>query len=299
MRRSVIRGLLAVATSVSLPCGAARASEGGSDTIGKGSEGFFAGALPERPGLYAVVYFNDYQADRFKDGEGRRSAPQFDLKARVAVGRLFYLTPLKLAGGKLGFFAIASLASLRLRSGTGFSRHDGIGDPTVGSVLGWQIGDFHPAIATDFVLPVGDYVDTRALNAGNNHYAVRPILSLSYLPKSGFELSAKVTYTLNTRNMATDYTSGNLLHADYSASYQATSKLRLGINGYFLMQTTDDRQFGQIVNADGNRGRVHALGPALHYNIGKTGLDLKALKEFGARNRAQGTSIWLKFVFPL
>ncbi|WCM26562.1 transporter [Sphingomonas sp. QA11] len=50
------------------------------------------------------------------------------------------------------------------------------------------------------------------------------------------------------------------------------------------------------VNGDGNRGRVDAIGPGVHYDLGKMDFDLKALKEFDARNRAEGASLWLKIV---
>ncbi len=277
----------------------ASASEGGSDTIGKGSEGFIAGALPPDPGIYGVLYLNRYEADRFNDEHGNSSVPGFDLEAKVAAARLFYMSDIKIAHGRLGFFVIGSAASLRLRSSAGRGSYEGFGDLTVGPVIGWIVGDFHPAIATDIVLPVGDYRASRALNTGSNHYAFRPIVSLSYLPANGLEMSAKVTYTFNTRNKATDYSSGDLFHFDYSASYPVTRKLRLGVNGYYLRQTTDDRQYGAAVNVDGNRGRVAAIGPALHYDLGKIGFDLKALKEFDARNRAEGTSLWLKVVTRL
>jgi hypothetical protein len=277
----------------------ARASEGAGDSIGKGSEGFLAGALPPKPGTFVVVYLNDYEADRLVDGEGRSVEQDFRLSARVAVARLFYMSPITIAGGRLGVFAIGSLASLRLRSNAGRHRFDGLGDLTVGSVLGWKLGDLHPAIAADFVLPAGSYDRSRSLNGGSNHFAVRPIVAISYLPASGFELSAKATYTINATNHATGYTSGDFTHADISVSYPVRANLRLGLNGYLLRQTTDDRRGGIPVGSDGFRGRVDAIGPALQWRIGRSIVDFKALKEFHARNRAEGTSLWLKVVAPL
>ncbi len=48
-------------------------------------------------------------------------------------------------------------------------------------------------------------------------------------------------------NHDTDYRSGQIFHFDYSASYRVTDNLRLGLNGYYLKQTTDDKQNGETV----------------------------------------------------
>lgn len=72
---------------------------------------------------------------------------------------------------------------------------------------------------------------------------------------------SEAIYIFNTRNKATDYSSGDLFHFEHSASYPVARKLRLGVNGYSLGQTVDHRQFGVAVNGDGNRGRVVAIGP--------------------------------------
>jgi hypothetical protein len=277
----------------------AQATQGAGDNIGRGSEGYFAGMLPDKAGLYSVEYLNYYDAGRFVDGNGRSSIQDFRLTAKVFASRLFYMSDIKVAGGRLGMFAIGSIASLRTRSASGIARRTSFGDLTVGPALGWDFGDFHPLLAADVVFPVGDYKTTRALNTGNNYHSVRPIVAFSYLPRNGMEVSAKITYTFNGRNSATDLRSGQLFHFDYSASYLATKDLRVGINGYFLQQTTDDRQYGQIVDGDGFRSRIVAVGPAVNYHVGKASIDFKVLKEFAARNHAEGSSIWLKAAFPI
>jgi hypothetical protein len=287
----------ALALLASFGPGTASATEGGSDNIGKGSEGFFAGMLPE-PGWYGVLYANYYHATRVNDGRGNSSVPGFRLSAEVMAGRIFYMSNATLAGGRLGFFGIGSLASLQNEAGGNATHRNGVGDITVGPTLGWDFGSFHPLIAMDVVLPVGGYDSARALNTGGNYYSVRPIFAFTNLSDNGLEVSAKFTYTYNFRNRDTDYRSGQLFHFDYSVSYPVTHDLRLGVNGYYLKQTTDDIQHGLRVDGDGHRGKVAAIGPAMHYQLGKVGLDFKVLKEFGARNRAQGSSVWAKAVVP-
>lgn len=293
---SSTRILLTAATLLGFA--SAHASENGGDNIGQGSEGFFAGALPP-PGWYGVLYGNHYHATEFKDGSGRSSIPGFDLKADVLAGRLFYMSDVEIAGGRLGMFAIGSVASLRSKGPAGGARRDGAGDITVGPTVGWRHGAWHTLVAMDIVLPTGSYERARALNTGNNYYSLRPIYAFSYLPESGFEASAKISYTLNTTNTATHYRSGQLFHFDYSVTMPVTASLRLGINGYVVKQTTDDREYGKQVGTDGFRGRVVAIGPAAQYRMGNALLDLKVVKEYAVRNRAEGSSIWAKLVVPM
>lgn len=273
------------------------ATEGGGDNIGQGSEGFFAGMLPD-PGWYGVLYTNYYHASRFNDSHGNSILPGFNFSAEVLAGRLFYMSSLQFAGGRLGAFAIGSVASLQSSSLAAKDHQNGVGDITVGPTVGWDLGSFHPLVALDIVLPAGGYDMARSLNTGGNYYSLRPIVAFTYLPANGLEVSTKITYTFNLRNSDTNYRSGQIFHFDYSVSYPVTTKLRLGVNGYYLNQITDDYQYGAPVNGDGFRGRVAAIGPAAHFQYGKVGVDLKAIKEFAARNRAEGTSVWAKVVVP-
>nr|WP_233171971.1 transporter [Dyella sp. ASV21] len=274
------------------------ATENSGDNIGKGSEGFYAGAIPSQ-GFYGVLYTNYYTADRYNNGKGRSAIANFHLTVDAVAARLFYQSNLEIAGGKVGFFAIGSGA--RIASGDASSNHSivAMGDVTLGSTVGWQRGDWHTLAAFDLVVPKGSYDVHRALNTGNNYYSFRPIFSVSYLPASGWELSAKVTYTFNFRNADTDYRSGQLFHFDYSASYAVTPALRVGLNGYVLKQTTDDRQYGAPVNSDGNRARVVSIGPAARYQLKGASVEVKALREFSARNHSEGESVWAKIVVPL
>ncbi len=287
-----------LALLAALPLTTAQATEGGGDNIGKGSEGFAAGMVPDKAGWYGVAYMNSYHASRFNDGRKQDSVPGFELDANVFAGRLLYMSDLRMFGGRLGGFAILPMAHLELNEAESGARRTSFGDVTVGPVLGWDIGNFHPSVAADLVLPTGSYRADRALNTGGNVYSFRPIFAFTYLQPGAIEVSSKITYTFNGRNSNTDYRSGQLFHMDYSVSYPVTDKLRLGANGYLLKQTTDDRQRGEAVNGDGFRGQVFAIGPMAHYQMGSIGLDLKLVKEFEAKNRAEGTSFWARAVMP-
>src|ERR1700761_23060 len=128
-----------VATAVASLSQSALATEGGGDNIGQGSEGFFAGMLPD-PGWYGVLYTNYYHASRFNDSHGNASIPGFNFSAEVLAARLFYMSNLKIAGGRVGAFAISSVASLQSSSAAGKDHRNGVGDVTLGSTVGWDFG---------------------------------------------------------------------------------------------------------------------------------------------------------------
>ena len=277
---------------------AAQATQSGADTIGVGAEGFLAGALPPA-GWYGVFYYNHYHASQFNNGAGESSVPGFGLTADVVVPRLLYMSDSQLWGGRLGGFVLTALPTLSLDAGGQHASRSGLGDSVVGPLLAWgDEGPLHSVLALDISLPTGSYDQHSMLNLGNNYYSLRPVLALSWLPSSGWEASAKITYTFNSKNRATDYQSGQLFHFDYALSYAVSPDWRLGVNGYFVKQTTDDTQYGHAVNGDGFRGQAFAIGPAARVQLGKAGLEVRLLKEFAVRNRPEGSSLWAKLVLP-
>nr|BFE89697.1 hypothetical protein GCM10020185_02330 [Pseudomonas brassicacearum subsp. brassicacearum] len=79
----------------------------------------------------------------------------------------------------------------------------------------------------------------------------------------------------------------------------------LGLNGYYLKQTTDDKQYGRTVQFagqdvdDGVRGQVFAIGPALHLTFLKyASAEIRWAKEFAVENRTEGEMLWAKVSIP-
>jgi hypothetical protein len=69
----------------------------------------------------------------------------------------------------------------------------------------------------------------------------------------------------------------------------------VGINGHYLLQTTDDTQDGVIV-AD-KKSSFFSVGPAIQYAYGNIAFTLKYQIDVTAKNRPQGQSVWLNFNF--
>ena len=71
----------------------------------------------------------------------------------------------------------------------------------------------------------------------------------------------------------------------------------VGVGGYVYRQWSDDKVGG--VALAGSRGRSQSIGPSVRYANGKGWLiTAKVEKEFGVRNRAQGSQFWLKTTIP-
>lgn len=278
----------------------AQATEGGGTTAAAGAEGFLAGALPP-PGTYGLLYATHYQSSRFNDGDGGAAIPGFKVKASVLVGRLVHMTGTTLLGGQLGYYGVLPLVNLKVQAAGASDSRTGAGDIEAAPLLAWHGPQWHTAAAMALVLPTGSYSATRMANPGNNITTLRPVFVASYLTESGLDLSTKLTYSINRKNSDTNYKSGQYLHADFNAGMRVAPAWQVGLQGYLIHQTTDDKLNGAKVGTDGNRTRVFALGPAVRWQTSPTApsVELRWLKETGARNHTEGSALWLKAVWAL
>lgn len=290
---------LVLGASLLAAAGLSQATESGLTTAARGAEGFLAGALPP-PGLYGLVYVNHYNADRFNDGDGESLIPGFKVKATALVGRLLYMSDLNLLGGQAGIYGVLPLVDLKVEMAGTTSTHTGLGDAEIGPLIAWHHSpQWHSAAALAFVTPNGDYDKNRVANTGNNLFSWRPVFVASYLGDS-VDASAKFTYTISHKNGDTDYQSGQYLHADYNLGLRVSPSWQVGLQGYLVHQTTDDKLNGAKVG-DGFRTKVFAVGPAVRWQPTPTSpwVELRLQREISARYHSQGTALWLKAVWAL
>jgi hypothetical protein len=264
-----------------------------------GADGFLAGALPP-PGTYNLAFGNHYRATRLNDGDGNSMLPGFKTSATVLADKVLHMTNEQWLGGQVGLYGAVALADIKVRIQPGVDDHRiGLLDPEAGVLVGWHGEEFHAYGLGTVVVPVGSYDKNRLINLTNNYWTLRPQFGWSYLPASGIDVSMRWTYSLNTRNRDTGYHSGQYLHADFNAGLPLAQGWKLGLQGYYLHQTTDDKLNGVRVGSDGNRARVLALGPGLFYQGKSASVEFKLLNETQARNRSSGRSAWLKVVWRL
>ncbi|RLA04487.1 MAG: hypothetical protein DRQ54_09490 [Gammaproteobacteria bacterium] len=276
-----------------------------------GADDFMSGVAPP-PGVYWLNYSFHYRADKFTGGDGNeiQVGPLDDFKARITgnVFRYFWMPErdIRILGGRWAPDFGFALLDKRLKVGGRWFTEKGVGDLIFAPVnLFYRWGDVHAVLYVDFIAPTGKYDKHKVANLGNNHWTIKPAALFS-LVKPRWEITGIFNIDFNTTNndyidprtgLESKHRSGKAFHMDYAASWRATPKLNIGIQGYYWNDLEDDRVDGKRVN--NTQTRVFAIGPGVRYQLGSLAVVAKAQREFGARNRPEGSVYWLRLMFPL
>lgn len=294
--------------------------------------------LPLQPGAYLRNDFNFQTSSRLNDRSGNpvrvnlRGGRQLPLKFRANVEAdilsFAYVPDYKIPylNATIGFSVYEFFANVRAEAAVNvFGRIQnpavqkaGFGDLTVVPLfLGFDFPsvNLHAVVAPfDFTAPTGRYSrsDPIGNNTGLNFWSYRPALALTYLNKTGQELTLNMGYSINTQNDATKYKSGNGFYFTYVAQQFVNPVLGLNIGGYYSIQTTNDTVNGRAVfssnspsaapdllNAGvGNRGEVFAIGPGILYNpTPKIFLNAHWDHEIFSYNKQQREQVYARVAF--
>jgi hypothetical protein len=126
-------------------------------------------------------------------------------------------------------------------------------------------------------------------NVGAPFWTFQPEVIVSYL-KDGWNLSAAIYEEINTTNTISNYRSGDILHADFTAT-KTIGKWTLGPVAYYYGQVSGDscssiaclaaNPTGTLLNAQ--RTDVWAVGGLLGYNFGPAAVSVWATQEVSAK----------------
>ena len=95
---------------------------------------------------------------------------------------------------------------------------------------------------------------------------MQPQFSITYYDQNtGLDLSAGLTYVINTENHATNYLTGNIFDLDWAVGKQLNPVWKIGVVGYLMEQVTGDRGSGATLGSD--KASVWAVGPAATYSF--------------------------------
>jgi hypothetical protein len=160
--------------------------------------------------------------------------------------------------------------------------------------LSWtKIGGTGFAVKTGLgvYVPTGSISGVAGLNnVGSPWVTFQPELALSYLA-GGWNLTAFLYDEIYTANSRTNYTTGNIFHADFTATY-TIGKWTFGPVGYYAAQVSDDKcPLGVCTAFYGldallthtQRYQQAAIGGLVEYNFGPASLSLWATQDILAK----------------
>jgi len=214
-----------------------------------GSGGDFAMALIGPPGFYLrndVIYFQG-RIQSVTLGDRIYSSASQDIWVNTV--KLIYLAGDGILGGRLGTVVTVPIVldaqvSGELAApvaGKNSGNRSGFSDITLTSFLNWSLGTSHLSGGLSVYIPVGSYDENRVINLGRNYWSFDPIASYTWLdPERGQEVSATTGFMFNTRNDATDYSSGTEWHLDFMLAQHLSKRFALGVEGAVLKGVSDD-----------------------------------------------------------
>src|SRR5579871_630728 len=158
--------------------------------------------------------------------------------------------------------------------------------------LAWKLGTSGFAVKTGVTVytPDGTIQGPFGLgNAGAPFWTFQPELIISYLA-GGYNLSVALYEEFNTRNTVTNYTTGDIFHADFTAT-KTFGKWTIGPVAYYVGQVSNDScsnpctTFGGSTLGNAQRFNIWAVGGLVEYNFGPASLSVWATQEISANAR--------------
>lgn len=270
------RILLAI-SALALAAGPARAVETGFSIYPKGMADFMSGVLPPQPGFYLSTIY--YHFNGSVDAAVRNGVAEFGLDAGMNAGfvRGTYVTDSEYLGGRYAMGGALAVAGLGLdgnlvapRGAASFhAGNSGFADSIITPIIvGWQEGKLFWNGSFSLYLPTGGYTPGQ-LNIGRNVLGFMPAGALTWFdPATGWDVSGSLTYVSMTRNDATDYQSGDLLHLDWAVGRHITPHWEIGLAANLVQQLSSDDGSGAKLGAF--KAQSFGLGPAVNFT-GKWG----------------------------
>jgi hypothetical protein len=302
-----VDSFIRIGMAAAVLCGATAASavENGAPITPFGVFDFGAGTLPPPSDLGTVgMRTAFYRASQLRDNAGDRSPVGLKLKVDSVGLAYVKMTSIELLGATYGFMAVLPYLDMKidLSIPTPFgplplsSKNGAQGDMQMAPVVlkwtpspGWYVN-----ASLQLQLPTGSYDKNRLINAGTNHWTASPTVAFTHITPGGLEVSSNIQLNFNGRNKDTDYRSGTEYQHEFALG-QHVGAWTFGVGGYYYQQISDDNAGGLTV--PNSRARAMALGPAVNYfelGSGWPVVWVHGYKEFGAKNRAQGSQVTLR-----
>jgi hypothetical protein len=216
---------------------------------------------------------------------------------------ILWVPDFKLWGARYGAFVnqaavVKTVSSIPPRGVT--STETGLGNTIISPLnLAWVVPkDLFVSARFSFYPPDGQYDRHNLVNIADNFWAFEPNVGISYL-RNGLDLSVHLVYDIMTANNSSsafgnvhsNYHSGNIFVADYSAS-QAFGQWRFGVTGYGVQQTHDDSAGGRTLDAT-QISKV-GVGPLIEYNTSRIGINFYYVRDVAWKRGFGGDNFFLR-----
>jgi hypothetical protein len=279
--------LLAAAGIAAFAFSPAFANEGaGAQTKAGALIGASAGVPP--PGIYMFNQVFTYQANLAGPGNGGNTRIGFH--ANVDVQGFVFVPGWTFLGATYDAVIVQPFVDVSVGSPANVQASGMFNTYIVPVELSWKLWNSGFQFKTGLGIYVPTGTETGAFKLGNvgaPYYTFQPEAILSYL-KDGWNLTAAVYEEINTANSSSHYTSGNILHADFTAT-KTIGKWTLGPVAYYYGQVTDDScpvsciATGASTLAHSNRFDVWAVGGLVGYDFGPASFSVWATQEVSAK----------------
>lgn len=274
------------------------------------NEGLASGALPPK-GVYGVL--NNYLAIYKSYDHKGKAVPGTGLTALVEVPILLWVPGIKILGADYGVaiaqpFDYTNYSPLRNSTSSSNGNWGTFNTILVPAILSWSLpNDFHVSAALNV------YVDNASstmsdlnkgklrnggLPSGNGFWTFEPSVAVSWL-HDGWNLTAHMHLSFNTRSTSTKYHTGTQFTADYTAT-KTIGKWTFGLGAYQLNQLEDDSGPGAAAckTRRGCRAESYGIGPLVGYQFGGINIMAQYNRHIYTQNDVAGNIFNLRFIVP-
>ena len=268
-----------------------------------GATTVFDGMVPP-PGLYLSNYCLFYQADDFKDSNGKSLPGDNEMTIMAFIPQLIWVSPFRLLGGNLGLEMAPTVFDIDLDSSIGLDAESGLGDFWIGAFVSYHLQlskrvTMDCFYNLDVYIPVGEYNSNKDVNPGANLFTIEPFFCFTFNFPHEFAFSSRIHYAFHTTNddfgpAGDDMRPGDLFHLNYSFSKGIAEDVRLGVVGYYARQTTDDKLNHRHVKD--SREQVLGIGPSIWFRHHGNSLEFKTMYETNVENRPKGINSYVRII---
>lgn len=269
-----------------------------------GGEGVLAGSGPP-PGFHYRGYAFWTNPTTMKDNNGDDLDIGFDADVFATIHRFIHITNKKILGANFGYEVIVPILDKDVTieaMGISDSHSFALGDVGFEPIaLVWHQPRWDATATLAVFAPTGEYDSQKPASPGLGYWSGMLTLGgTAYLDADrSWSLSAMTRTLVHTEQDETDVTPGAEFVVEYGLGKEIginnTISVRPGICGAAYWQLSDDSDDGPGTVAD-NRKEAYAIGGDINlFWLPPTLLqmNLRVLREFGAKNTTQGSQVVL------